>query len=197
MLPGEITALWGSFPCPALTRALLPNRCAPGYVGNPNVRGQKCLPVGKCMPPSWPGRARGTMGYLRPQPGATSEARRKPGGRSSPLPPSCPAWGQEGSPARDSGGIRPLAPSTQEGRWTRAWWCSPTAVSRSLPTARAPLVVRIHPTKTTVTQGSEVILRCQASGNPPYNYYWSREDGQPLPSSAQSRRQGNGSTQAA
>ncbi|KYO29223.1 basement membrane-specific heparan sulfate proteoglycan core protein isoform B [Alligator mississippiensis] len=61
---------------------------------------------------------------------------------------------------------------------------------KCLPVARAPLVVRIHPTKTTVTQGSEVILRCQASGNPPYNYYWSREDGQPLPSSAQSRRQG-------
>ncbi|XP_019367559.1 PREDICTED: basement membrane-specific heparan sulfate proteoglycan core protein, partial [Gavialis gangeticus] len=61
---------------------------------------------------------------------------------------------------------------------------------KCLPVARAPLVVRVHPTKTTVAQGSEVILRCQASGNPPYNYHWSREDGQPLPSSTQSRRQG-------
>ncbi|XP_040389437.1 basement membrane-specific heparan sulfate proteoglycan core protein isoform X14 [Cygnus olor] len=53
-----------------------------------------------------------------------------------------------------------------------------------------PLVVRVHPPRTAVPQGSPVTLRCQASGNPPFYYHWSREDGRPLPSSAQSQRQG-------
>ncbi|KAM4703219.1 basement membrane-specific heparan sulfate proteoglycan core protein [Rhinophrynus dorsalis] len=55
---------------------------------------------------------------------------------------------------------------------------------------RTTLVVRIHPHKTTVSQGGDVTLRCQVSGNPPYYYYWSREDGRPLPGST--RLQDNG-----
>ncbi|XP_049659348.1 basement membrane-specific heparan sulfate proteoglycan core protein isoform X12 [Accipiter gentilis] len=53
-----------------------------------------------------------------------------------------------------------------------------------------PLAVRIHPPRTTVAQGSAVTLRCQASGDPPFYYHWTREDGRPLPEGAQSRRQG-------
>lgn len=55
-----------------------------------------------------------------------------------------------------------------------------------------PLAVRVHPPRTAVPQGSPVTLRCQASGDPPFYYHWSREDGRPLPSSAQSRQQGRG-----
>ncbi|XP_053546192.1 basement membrane-specific heparan sulfate proteoglycan core protein isoform X4 [Bombina bombina] len=55
---------------------------------------------------------------------------------------------------------------------------------------RSPLVVRIHPQKTTVTQGGEATLRCHVSGNPPYYFYWSREDGRPLPGSAEQREKG-------
>ncbi|XP_075629463.1 basement membrane-specific heparan sulfate proteoglycan core protein isoform X8 [Balearica regulorum gibbericeps] len=53
-----------------------------------------------------------------------------------------------------------------------------------------PLAVRVHPPRTTVAQGSAVTLRCQASGDPPFYYHWTREDGRPLPEGAQSRRQG-------
>ncbi|MEE6482445.1 hypothetical protein FKM82_013243 [Ascaphus truei] len=55
---------------------------------------------------------------------------------------------------------------------------------------RSPLVVRIHPPKTTISQGGEATLRCQVSGSPPYYYYWSREDGRPLPGNAQQRDKG-------
>ncbi|XP_074831677.1 basement membrane-specific heparan sulfate proteoglycan core protein isoform X3 [Carettochelys insculpta] len=55
---------------------------------------------------------------------------------------------------------------------------------------QAPFVVRVHPPKTTVLQGGQVTLRCQASGSPPYHYSWSREDRRPLPSTAQSRQEG-------
>ncbi|XP_067423107.1 basement membrane-specific heparan sulfate proteoglycan core protein isoform X3 [Emydura macquarii macquarii] len=61
---------------------------------------------------------------------------------------------------------------------------------KCVPMDRAPFVVRVHPPKTTVSQGGEVTLHCQASGSPPYYYSWSREDGRPMPSTAQSRRQG-------
>ncbi|XP_063292891.1 basement membrane-specific heparan sulfate proteoglycan core protein isoform X6 [Pelobates fuscus] len=51
-------------------------------------------------------------------------------------------------------------------------------------------VVRIHPQKSTVSQGGEVTLRCQAGGNPPHYFYWSREDGRPLPASADTKAKG-------
>ncbi|XP_064381761.1 basement membrane-specific heparan sulfate proteoglycan core protein isoform X5 [Dromaius novaehollandiae] len=61
---------------------------------------------------------------------------------------------------------------------------------RCLPVERSPLAVRVHPPRTTAAQGSPVTLHCQASGDPPFYYYWSREDGRPLPGGAQSRREG-------
>uniref|UniRef100_A0A8C5F0B5 Heparan sulfate proteoglycan 2 n=1 Tax=Gopherus evgoodei TaxID=1825980 RepID=A0A8C5F0B5_9SAUR len=61
---------------------------------------------------------------------------------------------------------------------------------KCVPVGKSPFMVRVHPPKTTVSQGGEVTLRCQASGSPPYYYSWSREDGRPVPSTAQSRRQG-------
>ncbi|XP_067328854.1 basement membrane-specific heparan sulfate proteoglycan core protein isoform X5 [Anolis sagrei] len=79
-------------------------QCAAGYVGNPNIRGQKCVPLG-----------------------------------------------------------RPGQP---------------------------PLVVQIHPPWTAVSQGSVVSLRCHVSGAPPHYFYWSREDGRPVPGTAQRKHQG-------
>ncbi|XP_053308483.1 basement membrane-specific heparan sulfate proteoglycan core protein [Spea bombifrons] len=52
------------------------------------------------------------------------------------------------------------------------------------------LVVRIHPQKATVSQGGDVTLRCQVTGNPPHYFYWSREDGRPLPGNAKPREKG-------
>ncbi|KAF4789396.1 hypothetical protein TURU_151812 [Turdus rufiventris] len=52
------------------------------------------------------------------------------------------------------------------------------------------LAVHVHPLRTAVPQGSAVTLRCHATGDPPLYYHWVREDGRPLPESAQSRRQG-------
>ncbi|XP_032935509.1 basement membrane-specific heparan sulfate proteoglycan core protein isoform X4 [Catharus ustulatus] len=60
-----------------------------------------------------------------------------------------------------------------------------------VPAGPAPaLAVRVHPLRTAVPQGSAVTLRCHATGDPPLYYHWVREDGRPLPESAQSRRQG-------
>ncbi|XP_014117185.1 PREDICTED: basement membrane-specific heparan sulfate proteoglycan core protein isoform X3 [Pseudopodoces humilis] len=55
---------------------------------------------------------------------------------------------------------------------------------------RPALAVRVHPPRTSVPQGSALTLRCHAAGDPPLYYHWVREDGQPLPEGAQSRRQG-------
>ncbi|XP_061457671.1 basement membrane-specific heparan sulfate proteoglycan core protein isoform X5 [Rhineura floridana] len=53
-----------------------------------------------------------------------------------------------------------------------------------------PLIVQVHPPRTAVSEGSEVNLRCHVSGAPPHYFYWSREDGRPVPSTAQRRQQG-------
>uniref|UniRef100_A0A8C5L5G0 Basement membrane-specific heparan sulfate proteoglycan core protein n=1 Tax=Jaculus jaculus TaxID=51337 RepID=A0A8C5L5G0_JACJA len=60
---------------------------------------------------------------------------------------------------------------------------------RCLP--EAPLVVQIHPSRSVVPQGGSHSLRCQVSGSPPHYFYWSREDGRPVPSSTQQRHQGS------
>uniref|UniRef100_A0A670K235 Heparan sulfate proteoglycan 2 n=1 Tax=Podarcis muralis TaxID=64176 RepID=A0A670K235_PODMU len=52
------------------------------------------------------------------------------------------------------------------------------------------LVVQVHPPRTAVSQGSKVTLRCHVSGAPPHYFYWSREDGRPVPSTTQRRQQG-------
>ncbi|XP_043919164.1 basement membrane-specific heparan sulfate proteoglycan core protein isoform X3 [Protopterus annectens] len=46
---------------------------------------------------------------------------------------------------------------------------------------RPVLSVKVYPEKTTITQGSELVLRCQATGIPPYHFFWSREHGVPMP----------------
>ncbi|XP_073512146.1 basement membrane-specific heparan sulfate proteoglycan core protein isoform X5 [Phyllobates terribilis] len=51
-------------------------------------------------------------------------------------------------------------------------------------------IVRIYPEKKSVTAGSETSLRCQGSGDPPYYYFWSREDGRPLSTITQLRERG-------
>ncbi|XP_060061512.1 basement membrane-specific heparan sulfate proteoglycan core protein isoform X2 [Erinaceus europaeus] len=63
---------------------------------------------------------------------------------------------------------------------------------RCVPQAdHALLVVQAQPAQSIVPQGNAHSLRCHASGSPPYYFYWSREDGRPVPSSAQQRRQGS------
>ncbi|KAM9297026.1 LOW QUALITY PROTEIN: basement membrane-specific heparan sulfate proteoglycan core protein [Gastrophryne carolinensis] len=46
-------------------------------------------------------------------------------------------------------------------------------------------VVRIYPERKSLPPGGEVTLRCQGGGDPPHYYFWSREDGRPLPSNHQ------------
>ncbi|XP_068454510.1 basement membrane-specific heparan sulfate proteoglycan core protein isoform X9 [Clinocottus analis] len=56
--------------------------------------------------------------------------------------------------------------------------------------AAASLVVKVYPEKVLSSQGGSVTLRCQVSGSPPHYFYWSREDGRSISSSADRRRQG-------
>ncbi|XP_056158189.1 basement membrane-specific heparan sulfate proteoglycan core protein [Lampris incognitus] len=56
--------------------------------------------------------------------------------------------------------------------------------------AAASLVVKVYPERVLVSQGGSVTLRCQVTGSPPHYFYWSREDGRPIPSNADRRRQG-------
>uniref|UniRef100_A0AAY5ELG2 Heparan sulfate proteoglycan 2 n=1 Tax=Electrophorus electricus TaxID=8005 RepID=A0AAY5ELG2_ELEEL len=56
--------------------------------------------------------------------------------------------------------------------------------------AAASLVVKVHPERVLVSPGSPVTLRCQASGVTPHFFYWTRDDGQPISSSAERHRQG-------
>eukprot|EP00079_Xenopus_tropicalis_P037485 XP_017951256.1 PREDICTED: basement membrane-specific heparan sulfate proteoglycan core protein [Xenopus tropicalis] len=56
--------------------------------------------------------------------------------------------------------------------------------------SRSKLIVRIHPQKATLSPGGEVTLRCHVSGNPPYYFYWTREDGRPIPPSAKAVGEG-------
>ncbi|KTG44082.1 hypothetical protein cypCar_00000109 [Cyprinus carpio] len=54
----------------------------------------------------------------------------------------------------------------------------------------ASLVVKVYPERVQVVQGLPVTLRCQVSGYPPHYFHWSREDGRPISSTAERRRQG-------
>ncbi|KAL1250062.1 hypothetical protein QQF64_021067, partial [Cirrhinus molitorella] len=54
----------------------------------------------------------------------------------------------------------------------------------------ASLVVKVYPERVQVPQGTPVTLRCQVSGYPPHYFHWSREDGRPISSTAERRRQG-------
>uniref|UniRef100_A0A8C2AGW3 Cell adhesion molecule-related/down-regulated by oncogenes n=1 Tax=Cyprinus carpio TaxID=7962 RepID=A0A8C2AGW3_CYPCA len=70
--------------------------------------------------------------------------------------------------------------------------CAPGYVGN--PQARIPsaasLVVKVIPERVQVAQGIPVTLRCQVSGYPPHYFHWSREDGRPISSTAERRRQG-------
>ncbi|XP_071333360.1 basement membrane-specific heparan sulfate proteoglycan core protein isoform X1 [Trachinotus anak] len=56
--------------------------------------------------------------------------------------------------------------------------------------AAASMVVKVYPERVLASQGGPVTLRCQVSSSPPHYFYWSREDGRPISSSADRRRQG-------
>lgn len=60
--------------------------------------------------------------------------------------------------------------------------------------AAASLVVKIYPERVLASQGGSVTLRCQVSGSPPHYFYWSREDGRPISSTADRRKQGTSRT---
>ncbi|KAL1020675.1 hypothetical protein UPYG_G00003200 [Umbra pygmaea] len=61
---------------------------------------------------------------------------------------------------------------------------------RPYSTSAASLVVKVYPARVLVTQGNPVTLRCQVTGSSTHYYYWTREDGRPITSSADRRRHG-------
>ncbi|XP_069039964.1 basement membrane-specific heparan sulfate proteoglycan core protein isoform X5 [Lepisosteus oculatus] len=67
---------------------------------------------------------------------------------------------------------------------------NPQEREKCRPYNAASLVVKVYPERTIVSQGSAVTLRCQVTGSPPHYFFWTREDGRPLPSTADKRRQG-------
>lgn len=56
--------------------------------------------------------------------------------------------------------------------------------------AAASLVVKVYPERVQASQGGHVTLHCQVSGSSVHYFHWSREDGRPISSSADRRRQG-------
>ncbi|KAK2825049.1 hypothetical protein Q7C36_018976 [Tachysurus vachellii] len=66
---------------------------------------------------------------------------------------------------------------------------NPQQREKCRPYSAASLVVKVYPERVQVSQGSSVTLRCQASGPPPHYFYWTRDDGRPISSSADRRRQ--------
>uniref|UniRef100_A0A3Q2Z5D6 Heparan sulfate proteoglycan 2 n=1 Tax=Hippocampus comes TaxID=109280 RepID=A0A3Q2Z5D6_HIPCM len=67
--------------------------------------------------------------------------------------------------------------------------CAPGYVGNPQEAA-ASLVVRVYPERVLTSQGGSVTLRCQVSVSTPHYFHWSREDGRPISSSAERRRQG-------
>uniref|UniRef100_A0A8C5EK91 Heparan sulfate proteoglycan 2 n=1 Tax=Gouania willdenowi TaxID=441366 RepID=A0A8C5EK91_GOUWI len=68
--------------------------------------------------------------------------------------------------------------------------CAPGYVGNPQSREKSSLVVRVYPERVQVTQGGSVTLRCQVTGSPPHYFYWSREDGRPVSSRADRRKQG-------
>ncbi|XP_014849228.1 PREDICTED: basement membrane-specific heparan sulfate proteoglycan core protein isoform X5 [Poecilia mexicana] len=67
---------------------------------------------------------------------------------------------------------------------------NPQDRNKCRPNDAAHLEVKVYPERFVATPGSSVTLRCQVSGSPPHYFFWSRQDGRPISSSADRRRQG-------
>uniref|UniRef100_A0A8C9YGI2 Heparan sulfate proteoglycan 2 n=1 Tax=Sander lucioperca TaxID=283035 RepID=A0A8C9YGI2_SANLU len=68
--------------------------------------------------------------------------------------------------------------------------CASGYVGNPQERQKSSLVVKVYPERVVSSLGSPVTLRCQVSGSPPHYFYWSREDGRPVSSGADRRRQG-------
>lgn len=95
------------------------------------------------------------------------------------------------APALHGRGKPKALPFTAGGAWLHPRFDSPPPpCASSGPPDQPRLIIQVHPPRTAVSQGSEVTLRCHVSGEPPHYFYWSREDGHPVPGTAQRRQQG-------